>query len=123
MKMQISGMNDTIESVLPNKGYSMQNEKVGSAQESVETKGVAEKKLEEKLNENDFLEKKDKTSKDYFYDENELQFSIHEGTNRIMIKVINRESHKVVKEIPEEKILDMIAQMCQNSGICIDERK
>ena len=56
------------------------------------------------------------------YRANELEFSIHKGTNRIMIKVINKETKEVVKEIPEEKILDMVAQMYEDSGICIDKK-
>lgn len=52
-----------------------------------------------------------------------FEFSIHEGTNEIMIKVIDNETHEIVREIPNEKILDMVAKMWELSGIFVDERR
>ena len=53
----------------------------------------------------------------------ELQFGIHEGTHRVTIKVIDRESMKVIKELPPEKTLDMIAKAWELAGIMVDERR
>lgn len=53
----------------------------------------------------------------------ELQFGIHEGTHRVTIKVIDRESKKVIKELPPEKTLDMIAKAWELAGIMVDERR
>lgn len=53
----------------------------------------------------------------------ELQFGIHEGTNRITIKVIDKETKKVIKELPPEKTLDMIAKAWELAGIMVDERR
>ena len=53
----------------------------------------------------------------------ELQFGIHEGTNRITIKVIDKETKKVIKELPPEKTLDMIAKAWELEGIMVDERR
>ncbi|WP_427338105.1 flagellar protein FlaG [Caloranaerobacter sp. DY30410] len=53
----------------------------------------------------------------------EVRFSIHEKTKEIMIKVINTETKEVIKEIPPEKILDMIAKFMEMSGIFVDERR
>ncbi len=52
-----------------------------------------------------------------------FEFSIHEKTKQIMIKVIDTETKEVVKEFPPEKILDMIAKMCEMAGILVDERR
>jgi len=38
----------------------------------------------------------------------EAQYSVHEGTNRIMIKILDKDSQKVIKEITPEKMLDAI---------------
>jgi flagellar protein FlaG len=38
------------------------------------------------------------------------QFSYHEETNRISIKVIDTDEDKVIREIPAEKTLDIIAK-------------
>jgi flagellar protein FlaG len=52
-----------------------------------------------------------------------FEFSIHEGTNEIMIKVIDNETKEVIREIPNEKILDMVAKMWEMAGIFVDERR
>jgi len=53
----------------------------------------------------------------------ELQFGIHEGTHRVTIKVIDRQSKKVIKELPPEKTLDMIAKAWELAGLMVDERR
>jgi flagellar protein FlaG len=40
-----------------------------------------------------------------------------------MVKIVDKQSKEVIKEIPPEKILDMVAQMCENAGLFIDEKK
>lgn len=52
-----------------------------------------------------------------------FEFSIHEKTKQIMVKVIEKESGKLVREIPPEKILDMVASMCEKAGLLIDEKR
>lgn len=50
-----------------------------------------------------------------------LEFSIHEGTNRIMVKVVDRANdEKVIREIPPEKLLDLIAEINDVIGLLID---
>ena len=52
-----------------------------------------------------------------------LQFSIHEKTNQIMIKVVDNNTKEVIKELPSEKVLDMVAKMVELSGSFIDEKR
>jgi len=40
-----------------------------------------------------------------------LQFSIHEETKEIMVKVLDTDTEEVIREIPPEKILDMVAKI------------
>ncbi len=54
-----------------------------------------------------------------FYD-TRLEFSIHEKTHEIMIKVVRND--EVIREIPPEKILDMVAKMMEMAGILVDEK-
>ena len=54
---------------------------------------------------------------------NEFQFSVHEQTKQILIKVVDRETKEIIKEFPPEKILDMIAKMCEVAGIFVDEKR
>jgi flagellar protein FlaG len=52
-----------------------------------------------------------------------FEFSIHEKTKEIMIKVIDSDTNQVVREIPPEKILDMVAKMWEMAGLIVDERR
>ena len=51
------------------------------------------------------------------------QFGIHEGTNRITIKIVDKDTKEVIKELPPEKTLDMIAKAWELAGIMVDERR
>lgn len=53
----------------------------------------------------------------------QFEFSVHEKTNRVMVKVIDTDTKEIVREIPPEKILDMVAQMWEMAGILVDERR
>ena len=53
----------------------------------------------------------------------ECQFSYHEKTKRISIKVLDQESGEVIREIPPEKTLDMIAKTLELAGILVDEKR
>ena len=50
-------------------------------------------------------------------------FGIHEDTNRIMIKIMDKDTKEVIKEFPPEKTLDMIAKLWEMAGILVDERR
>lgn len=50
-----------------------------------------------------------------------LQFSVHERTKEIMIKVMNTDTDEIIREIPSEKILDMVANFMELAGLYIDK--
>lgn len=51
-----------------------------------------------------------------------FEFQIHERTGRMMVKLIDNETDEVVKEIPPEKMLDLVASIWDLVGILVDER-
>lgn len=51
------------------------------------------------------------------------QFGVHEGTNRITIKIVDKDTKKVIRELPPEKTLDMIAKAWELAGILVDEKR
>lgn len=52
-----------------------------------------------------------------------IEYSTHEKfKNSIIIKVINKDTHEILMEVPPKKILDMIAKMCEMAGIFIDKK-
>ena len=53
----------------------------------------------------------------------EAVFGIHEGTNRVTIKIVDKDTKEVIKELPPEKTLDMIAKVWELAGILVDERR
>lgn len=53
----------------------------------------------------------------------EAVFGIHEKTNRVTIKIVDKDSKEVIKEFPPEETLDMIAKVWELAGIMIDERR
>ena len=53
----------------------------------------------------------------------ELQYIIHEKTNKPIVKVLDKETKEVVREIPSEKVLDYVAAICESQGLLIDEKR
>lgn len=53
----------------------------------------------------------------------EAIFGIHEETNRVTIKIVDKDTKKVIKELPPEKTLDMIAKVWEMAGIMVDEKR
>lgn len=52
----------------------------------------------------------------------EVKFGIHEKTNRVTIKLIDKETKEVIKEFPPEKTLNMIAKCMELAGVMMDEK-
>lgn len=53
----------------------------------------------------------------------EAIFGIHDGTNRVTIKIVDKDTKKVIKEYPPEKTLDMIEKVWEMAGLMIDEKR
>ena len=62
----------------------------------------------------------EKSNSDFKWYDTRLQFSIHEKTKQIMVKVIDNETEEVIREIPPEKILNMVAEMLERTGLFVD---
>ena len=53
----------------------------------------------------------------------EAVFGIHEKTNRITIKIVDKKTKEVIREFPPEETLDMIAKAWELAGILVDEKR
>ena len=80
---------------------------IGAAEQLASSDEV--KKAVEKLNKN--------------MSNSEAIFGIHDATNRVTIKIVDKETKEVLKEIPPEKSLDMIAKAWELAGILVDEKR
>lgn len=53
----------------------------------------------------------------------EAIFGIHDETNRVTIKIVDKSTKEVIREFPPEKTLDMIAKVWELAGILVDEKR
>ena len=53
----------------------------------------------------------------------EAVFGIHEKTNRVTIKMVDKDTRKVIKEFPPDETLDMIAKVWEIAGLMVDEKR
>jgi flagellar protein FlaG len=52
----------------------------------------------------------------------EIKFGIHEKTDRVTIKLVDKDTQEIIKEFPPEKTLDMIAKCMEIAGVLVDEK-
>jgi len=51
-----------------------------------------------------------------------IQVKVHEKTNTIMVVVLKDETNEVVREVPSEKMLDVMYNLSQMVGVFVDEK-
>ena len=51
-----------------------------------------------------------------------LRFSVHEPTGRTIVKVIDKETKEMIREIPAEEILNLAAKLDEMMGMLFDTR-
>lgn len=78
-----------------------------------EKDGITKKDINKAVNElNKYLKKENTYAK----------YDVHEKLGDIMIKIIDEETKKVIMEFPPEKILDMVAKLCEDVGIVFNKK-
>ena len=53
----------------------------------------------------------------------EAVWGVHDDTNRVTIKIVDKQTKEVIKEFPPDKTLDMIARVWEMAGLMVDERR
>jgi flagellar protein FlaG len=51
-----------------------------------------------------------------------FEMSVHKATNTIVVKVLDKDTGELIREIPPEKTLDLVAKFMEINGILIDEK-
>ncbi|WP_210090808.1 flagellar protein FlaG [Paenibacillus turicensis] len=74
------------------------------------------------LGEEELIRSIDKAVKALQGPETTVEISVHDKTNAIMIKVLNKDTGELLREIPPEKTLEIVAKMMEFAGLIIDER-
>lgn len=52
----------------------------------------------------------------------DLQFSIHEKTNSLMVQMVDPKKQQVIKEFPQHEFLDMVARIREYVGALLDKK-
>lgn len=53
----------------------------------------------------------------------EAIFGVHDETNRVTIKIVDKDTKEVIREFPPEETLDMIAKVWELAGLLVDEKR
>ncbi|WP_373471074.1 flagellar protein FlaG [Carnobacterium alterfunditum] len=53
----------------------------------------------------------------------QFDFKVHESTGRTVVRLIDKQTEKVIKEIPPEKMLDVLANIWESAGILVDRKE
>ncbi|SKA86290.1 flagellar protein FlaG [Caloramator quimbayensis] len=100
----------------------VQNTKKDGVQDSSPNKAI-EIQSQRKVDSKELEKAVDRANKVLFKNNTHLQFRIHDATKEVMVKIINDETGEVLKEIPPEKMLDMVAKLWEIAGIIVDEKR
>ncbi|NMB27019.1 MAG: flagellar protein FlaG [Tissierellia bacterium] len=82
----------------------------------------AEQLEQKRYTEDELIRSIESANKQFVAYDRRFEFSIHEKTKHIMVKVIDVTTDEIIREIPPEKILDLVAAIWEISGIIVDER-
>lgn len=100
---------------------SLQEEK-GINKEGINDKFI-DKSDKKELDEDTLIKMINQANKAFEAKYTRLEFSIHKETHEIVVKVYDKETNELIREIPPEKILDIIAKLWELAGIFVDERR
>ena len=83
---------------------------------------AAQKKEEETVS-SKIKDAVDKVNQKIVPSKTRCEFSYHEDTKRISIKVIDQTTEETIKEIPAEETLDMLSKIWELAGLMVDEKR
>ncbi|CAI6081276.1 putative protein YvyC [Paenibacillus sp. JJ-100] len=53
----------------------------------------------------------------------QLRWSVNKESNQMIVKVMDTQTNEVLREIPPEKYLELVQNLCEQVGLFLDERK
>ena len=91
--------------------------KKNNRQDSIDEQIKQQKKEENQKELDKAIEKANKSFEPF---DRRLEISVHEKTKQLMVKVIDTSNDEVIRELPPEKIMDMVAHMMEIAGLIVD---
>lgn len=77
---------------------------------------------EEKYSKEELIELIERANDDFVVYDRRFEFSIHEKTKKITVKVFDTVTDEIIREVPPEKILDLVAGIWEIAGIIVDKK-
>lgn len=66
----------------------------------------------------------DKANKSVQGKEHEFNYKIHQSTGDVIVQILDKNTHEVIREVPPEKLIDLIEKLQELSvGALIDEKR
>lgn len=91
---------------------------VNQAKESQKNNNDNNENLKDKAYEKKDLDKAVNKLNKFLEDENtHAEYSYHKDLGTLMIKIVDKDTDKIILELPPEKILNMVASMCKQVGL------
>ncbi|MFZ3044798.1 MAG: flagellar protein FlaG [Desulfatirhabdiaceae bacterium] len=109
-------------------GHSVQQKTTNSRSDRVETSDQTDEKSRNQTNQTQNLEKampdilKDLEQKIDQMQEIGLQFSQYKDSGKIIVRVVEKETNRVIREIPSEEFMDLVEKMDQMIGILFNKK-
>lgn len=121
--MHINGVSNTISNQQYDLSIAQKNIQVGDKvvrtdMENRQSSGHGERKCSEE----EIIGAIESANEKFVAYDRRFEFSIHEKTKQIMVKVIDVTTDEVIREIPPEKILDMVAYIWESVGLIVDKK-
>lgn len=125
--MQVEGISSVVSSISTSPRIGQTNfntSQKGDVKVKQQTKNVEEfRPVEEKrISEEDIIGVIEKANKEFIAYDRRFEFSIHDVTKQIMVKIIDVNTDEVIRELPPEKVLDMVAAIWEVAGILVDRK-
>lgn len=121
MQMRVESVS-TITTVKPAPKVQPESKNIGFKESGDLNRQKVDSSLNGNISQDDIMHAVKRANKALEGTNRRFEYSIHEQTNTIMIKVIDTETNEVIREIPPEKILNLIAKLWELAGIIVDER-
>ena len=82
----------------------------------------AARQLDKNIDQDDIMQAIKQANKALEGTNRRFEYSVHEQSNTIMIKVINSDTDEIIREIPPERILNLIAKLWELAGLIVDKK-
>lgn len=97
--------------------------KVGTDKaKELDSKQLQSPKENHEKTQEDLTEAVDKLNKTAVIFNRSLRFQVHDETKKTMVSVVDITNDKVIRQIPNEEVLDLVARMDDYMGLIFDKK-